>query len=71
MCISTPKIPEIKTAVTPAATVDRDPNAGLAQDARVAAMRAKGADEAVGTTALGDPQFGKSLKRATLLGQSA
>lgn len=69
MCISTPKVPEIKTAAPPAPT--RDPNQSLAQDARVAAMRAKGADDAVGTSALGDPAFGKNLKRATLLGQSA
>jgi hypothetical protein len=69
MCVSSPKIPEIKTPAPPAPT--RDPNQSLAQDARVAAMRAKGADDAVGTTALGDPAYGKSLKRATLLGQSA
>jgi hypothetical protein len=69
MCLSAPKIPEIKTAAPVAPT--RDPNQSLAQDARVAAARAKGADDAVGTTALGDPAFGKNLKRATLLGQTA
>jgi hypothetical protein len=69
MCLSAPKIPEVKTAA-PVAPV-RDPKQSLAQDARVAAQRAQGADDAIGTTALGDPAFGKSLKRATLLGQTA
>ena len=48
----------------------RDANAALVQSARLRARSARGVDDNIFTTALGDTNYGKSVRRAVLLGQS-
>lgn len=49
----------------------RDPMASLVQNARVAALRARGAMGAVATSPLGDSDFGTNVRPARLLGGTA
>nr|WP_306267643.1 hypothetical protein [Pararhizobium sp. IMCC3301] len=66
--MSKPKIATPKPLPTPP---KRDEDATLLQDARRRARNARGAAGSVFTSALGDAGFGRSVSRATLLGQSA
>lgn len=67
MCFSTsvPKPPPLPP------TPQRDEKASLVQDTRLRALRARGVQNNIFTSALGDPGFGKNVNRATLLGQTA
>ena len=62
MCfMSTPKPPPIPSAV------QRDEKATTSQVARATALRAQGSLDTIGTSTLGDPKFGRSV-RVTKLG---
>lgn len=70
MCFfSTPKAPKIETRAPP--TPQRDENAQLSQLARLNARRARGALDTIATSPLGDPGFGTSIRKPSLLGQTA
>lgn len=51
------------------ATPQRDDSASLAQNARATVLRARGVQDTIATSALGDPGFGRNV-RATKLGQT-
>lgn len=47
------------------------PYANLSQRARVTVLDSRGVKDTIATSALGDPSFGGSVAKPTLLGQAA
>ena len=62
--------PKVEMPPLPKNQPVRDPMASLVQNARVAALRAKGATAAIATSPLGDTNFGTNVRRARLLGSA-
>lgn len=62
--------PVVQTTTAPTAP-RRDPNSMLGKFARATLLRARGAADTIASSPLGDPNFGKSVSKPTLLGQTA
>lgn len=63
--------PRVEIPPPPKNQPARDPMASLVQNARVAALRAKGATAAIASSPLGDTNFGTNVRRARLLGATS
>lgn len=68
MCFFNQKPVAVQTAAAPAP--QRDPNSALAARARMTVLQSRGVNDAIATSPLGDPNFGKSVSRPTILGST-